>query len=194
MARYRYGSVLRDGNGCILASATVSVYLAGTTTAASIYTASSGGTAVNSVTTDTDGSFEFYVDESDYGYGQLFKLTGSLTGYTALSIDNVEVIKPNWTTSAGVLKFWTYQADALDDDGTVHLPSATSGFVLVACNGECGLWSVKADGTCSKVAGSTHTADTDSDGSLCVYDGGTYGVIRNRLGARGEIRAFYAYN
>jgi len=194
MARYRYGSVLRDGNGCILESATVSVYLAGTTTAASIYTASSGGTAVNSVTTDTDGSFEFYVDESDYGYGQLFKLTGSLTGYTALSIDNVEVIKPNWTTSAGVLKFWTYQADALDDDGTVHLPSATSGFVLVACNGECGLWSVTVAGACSKVAGSAHTAATDSDGNLCVYDGGTYGVIRNRLGTTGEIRAFYAYN
>ncbi|MFA5377782.1 MAG: hypothetical protein WC455_18675 [Dehalococcoidia bacterium] len=194
MARYRYGSVLRDGNGCILASATVSVYLAGTTTAASVYTASSGGTAVNSVTTDTDGSFEFYVDESDYGYGQLFKLSGSLTGYTALSIDNVEVVKPNWTTSAGTLKFWTYQADALADDGTVSLPDATSGILMVSCNAEGGVWVVQSSGAVAAIAGTTNTASTDSDGDLCLYDGGTGAVLKNRLGATGEIRALYAYN
>jgi hypothetical protein len=70
--RYIEQGIARDGSGRTVAGATVSVFLAGTSTPASIYTASTGGTAINSVTTGADGSFLFYVDDADYESGQLF--------------------------------------------------------------------------------------------------------------------------
>ncbi len=89
MSRYKYQDVVRDGNGVIISSATVSVYLAGTTTAASIYTASSGGTAVHSVTSGSDGVFYFYVDVSDYPTSQAFKLIISHNSFDPVTIDNM---------------------------------------------------------------------------------------------------------
>lgn len=194
MSRHLFKGVSRDGAGNVISGATVSVYLTGTTTAASVYTASTGGTAVNSVTSATSGAFTFYVDESDYGYGQLFDLSIAKTGYSTATWTGVEVIKLPWTTGAGTPKFYTYQADALADDGTITLPDATSGFALVSCNAECGLWGIQSDGTVTKISGSTNTAATDSDGDLCIYDGGTGAIVKNRLGATGEIRVFYMYN
>ena len=79
--RYKYQSTLKDGNGRVVASATVSAYLAGTTTAASVYTASSGGVAVNSVETDDSGLFYFWVDTGDYSRHQQFKTVSSRSGF-----------------------------------------------------------------------------------------------------------------
>lgn len=195
MARYAYKGTMRDGHGHVILSGTVSVYLAGTTTAASVYTASSGGTAVNSVTSSaTDGTFEFYVDESDYGYGQLFKIVLSKGGYTACTFDNIEIIKLPWTTNAGTPKFFTHQDSSIADDDYVDLPDATSGILVVSCNAECGQWVVQATGVVAKVAGSTNTSDTDSDGSISVFDNGTNARVRNRLGTAGKILIFYIYN
>lgn len=135
--RYYYKGLFRDGSGHPVLSGTASVYLAGTTTVASVYTTAVIVTAVNSVTSSTtDGTFEFYVDESDYGFGQKFKVVLSKSGYTSQTYDNLEILKLPWTTSAGTPKFWTYQADALADDATVTLPDATSGILFVSCNAE----------------------------------------------------------
>lgn len=195
MSRYYYKGLFRDGSGHPVLSGTASIYLAGTTTAASVYAASSGGTAVNSVTgSSTDGTFEFWVDESNYGYGQLFKVVLSKSGYTSQTYDNVSVLRLPWTTGAGVPKFYTYQADALADDGTVTLPDATSGFVFVSCNAECGMWGIQSNGTCTKIAGSTNTDNANTDAKLDVYDSGTGATVKNRLGTTGEIRIFYVYN
>uniref|UniRef100_A0A6M3IS72 Uncharacterized protein n=1 Tax=viral metagenome TaxID=1070528 RepID=A0A6M3IS72_9ZZZZ len=193
--RYYFKGLFRDGSGHPVLGGTASVYLAGTTTAASVYAASSGGVAVNSVTSSsTDGTFEFYVDESDYGYGQKFKVTLSKSGYTSQSYDNLEILKLPWTTSAGVPKFWTYQADALADLTSVNLPDATSGILLFSCNAECGLFLIQTNGTPTKVVGTTNTGTTDSGTVVAVLDIGTGASIKNRLGATGEIRAFYVYN
>jgi len=89
MARYCKTGIARDGHGNIISSATVSVYLAGTTTAASVYAASAGGTAVNSVTSGTDGSFTMFFDDTDYYQSQLFKLVMSKSGFTSTTYDNV---------------------------------------------------------------------------------------------------------
>ena len=90
--RYVYQGTSTDQNGAVIKSCTVSVYLAGTTTAASVYTASSGGTAVNSVTSDsTNGSFSFWVDTGDYATSQLFKITLSKTDFTSVSYDNLSI-------------------------------------------------------------------------------------------------------
>jgi hypothetical protein len=92
MARYVFQNTAVDGAGKILTSATVAVYLEDGTTAASIYTAESGGSAVNSVTTDsTNGSFSFFVDTGDYANTQKFKLTVSKTGYIDFTIDDIRI-------------------------------------------------------------------------------------------------------
>lgn len=92
MARYIYSGTTRDGAGKIIASATVAVYLAGTTTAASVYEAYSGGTAVNSVTSGTDGVFTFYVDDTTYTAGsQKFKIIMSKSGYTSQTYDYISI-------------------------------------------------------------------------------------------------------
>lgn len=97
-------------------------------------------------------------------------------------------------SGGGNIKCYTYQADALADDGVVNLPDATSGMVFVSCNGEAGMWSVTNAGVVVKIAGSTNTAAADTDTDLCVYDGGTYAIVKNRLGTTGEIRIMYYYN
>uniref|UniRef100_A0A6M3J6A5 Uncharacterized protein n=1 Tax=viral metagenome TaxID=1070528 RepID=A0A6M3J6A5_9ZZZZ len=91
MARYCKKGVARDGNGKIISSATVSFYLAGTTTVASVYAASAGGVAVNSVASGTDGVFTAFFDDTDYYQSQLFKLVMSKSGYTSVTYDNVIV-------------------------------------------------------------------------------------------------------
>ena len=91
MARYIYQGTFKDGNGRVVASGTISVYLAGTTTAANVYTASAGGSAVNSVTSDTDGHFLFYIDDGDYTSSQQFKIALSKTNFTTKTYDNIRI-------------------------------------------------------------------------------------------------------
>jgi hypothetical protein len=95
MARYVCQGTYRDGTGSIVTSGTVSVYLAGTTTAASVYTASSGGTAAGSVTTDDNGNFTFYVDTSDYAVSQRFKITLSKDGLNPATYDYILIFTPS---------------------------------------------------------------------------------------------------
>lgn len=89
--RFYYRGVTRDDNGNLLASCTVSAYLAGTTTPATIYALPVGGSGVNFVTSDTYGSFGLYVDDSDYSVTQMFKLTVSKTGFGTLTYDNINI-------------------------------------------------------------------------------------------------------
>jgi len=92
MARYIYQGTWKDGNGRVVTSGTVSVYLAGTATAASVYVAEVGGSPVNSVTSDsTDGSFSFWVDDSDYAQTQRFKITLSKTNFRSKSYDDLVI-------------------------------------------------------------------------------------------------------
>jgi hypothetical protein len=97
-------------------------------------------------------------------------------------------------SATGATFEFTYQADALADDGTVNLPDATSGVCFVTCNAEAGMWLVKNDGSVVRVAGSANTDAADTDAKLDIYDGGTYAIVKNRLGTTGEIRIIYFYN
>jgi len=93
MARHIYQGSSEDQNGTIIPSATISVFLAGTATAASIYTASAGGSPVNSVTSDSNGAFSFYVDDTDYISSQLFKITLTKTGFSSQTFDDIDIIE-----------------------------------------------------------------------------------------------------
>jgi parallel beta-helix repeat protein len=101
--RAYFKGITRDGAGNIIPSATVSVYEAGGTTAASIYTTLAGATAVNSVTSGTDGSFEFYISRFDYNRDTQFKLVISKTGYASITWDYISldnIILTTYTISA----------------------------------------------------------------------------------------------
>ena len=91
MARYKYQGHLRDGNGRVVSGATISVYDSGTTTAATIYKAASGGTSASSVETSSTGFFYFWLDSGDYTAGDRVKLTCTKSGFGSQTYDEVFV-------------------------------------------------------------------------------------------------------
>jgi len=100
MSRFKFQGTYKDGNGRVVGSSTtadstegtISVYLAGTTTAASVYAAESGGTAVNSVETDEYGHFYFWVDDTDYAVNQTFKIVLSHSNFESKTYDDVRIM------------------------------------------------------------------------------------------------------
>jgi len=104
MARYKYQGTFKDGNGRVVGTATtsdgvagtVSVYLAGTTTAASVYAAETGGVAVNSVSTDTHGYFYFWVDHDDYTCSQKFKIVLSHADFESKTYDDIHIMQADY--------------------------------------------------------------------------------------------------
>jgi len=91
--RYIYQNVVQDGRGNFVASATVTVTLAGGSTKASIYSALTGGTvdADGIITTGTDGTFAFFVDEDDYSHSQQFRIVWSKSGFTSETWDYIQI-------------------------------------------------------------------------------------------------------
>lgn len=88
--RHPISGTCRDTTtGQVRGSSTINVYLSGGNIPVSIYTASTGGTAVNSVTSDSLGKFLFYIDEDDYPLTQLFRIVSSKTGYDSITYDYI---------------------------------------------------------------------------------------------------------
>jgi len=82
---------------------------------------------------------------------------------------------------------------SIADDGTIVLPTAVFGMLEVFTDAEYMHVYITVDGTVTSVYASTNTATTDSDTNLCVYDGGTGAVIKNRLGATKTIKYRFLY-
>lgn len=125
MSRYAYQGNFTDGNGRAVDAGTVTCYLAGTSTGATIYTVSSGGSADSdsAVATNSAGYFIFYVDDVNYGPAQLFDVTLSKTAFVTVTIVNVRLI-PN--------------AAGLSVVATADLPAAAAaqnGRVVIEDNG-----------------------------------------------------------
>lgn len=91
MARYPLRGVIRDGNGKVVSSATVTVYESDTTTGATIYAAKTGGSAISSsqVSSDTNGNWICYVDSDDYPIVSLFDVVVSKSGYVSQTYEDV---------------------------------------------------------------------------------------------------------
>jgi hypothetical protein len=89
MARYSLFGTVQDGNGAAVASATVSILLADTTTVPTMYSAKSGGTIVTSATTDSKGYWLVYVDDGDYPLVTLFDISISKTGHVTTAYPDV---------------------------------------------------------------------------------------------------------
>jgi len=118
--RYRYYAVVQDLAGNVVSGASVSVYLAGTMTPATVYALPYGGVGNSTppqLVTGEDGVVEFWLEHSEYSYGQLFKLVIQKGDLTKV-IDNVQVI--NWATTP-------YTVDAVGaSDGQVVVFDVTS--------------------------------------------------------------------
>jgi len=124
MARYSKNGIFTDGNGRVVTSGTISVFLAGTSTAASIYTAATGGSAVNSVTSDsTEGNFIFYVDLDDYAPDQLFDITLSKTDFKSKTYSNVRIFTDNGDSQAETA---TAAAPTLKPYGSTSIDSSSN--------------------------------------------------------------------
>jgi len=79
------------------------------------------------------------------------------------------------------------------DDGTITLDTGVVGILTVWVEDEYMRVYVNSDGAITSLEGSTNTAITDSDTDLCVYDGGTGAVIKNRLGASKTVGYTFDY-
>jgi len=90
--RHLYQEEAQDEYGNAIGGATITVYLAGSTALADVYGGFSGGSAVNTVESGTDGKFSFYVDDSEYVPSQRFKIVVSKSGYTSTTWDYLEII------------------------------------------------------------------------------------------------------
>jgi hypothetical protein len=83
-----------DATGLPLASATVTVYLAGTLTLAIAYADETTGVALtgSQTTTDSTGNFIFWVDPEDYSNTQQFKVIVTKAGYTDKVYDDIQIM------------------------------------------------------------------------------------------------------
>lgn len=79
------------------------------------------------------------------------------------------------------------------DDGTITLATGVYGLLDVWVSGEYMRVYVGSDGAVTSIYGSANTAVTDSDTDLCVYDGGTGAIIKNRLGSTKTVKYIYSY-
>src|SRR5574343_1175528 len=87
--RLKYTGIARSTGGAVLGFATVTIYLAGTTTPANVYEASTGGDSVTSVTSDSNGRWTFYADVADYAFTQEYKVVVTKDGYSTITLDNI---------------------------------------------------------------------------------------------------------
>ena len=86
--RQHYLGRVRNTYGTVQEDIDVSIYLAGTVSAAIVYTVASGGVAITvapQIQSDSDGLIDFYLDES-YGSSQLFDIKIGDKTYENVSI------------------------------------------------------------------------------------------------------------
>jgi len=92
--RFRYYMVVQDLAGNVVDGASVYVYLAGTSTPATVYqtrTSSQGINTLPQVSSLQDGSVVFWVDSNDYSYGQLFDIVVQKDSFS-FSLNDVQII------------------------------------------------------------------------------------------------------
>ena len=89
MSVYRLHGYNPDGNGAVIADATVNIYLAGGTTTITCYEEFAATTLISGsvVTTDDSGDWECFVKDSDYVSGTQFKTVSTKAGYISKTQD-----------------------------------------------------------------------------------------------------------
>lgn len=99
------------------------------------------------------------------------------------TIEDIEDIDNTYDLTYQSDKRYTRQiSQSVADDGTITLTTSKTGILRVFTDSEYAECFIKADGTVTLLYNSANVANTDSDTNLCIYDGGTGAVIKNRLG------------
>ena len=127
--RYAYQGHYKDGIGHVVGGGTITVYLAGTSTLASVYAANTGGSPVNSVTSNTDtGYFIFYVDTEDYNSTQLFDITLSKTNYKSQTYSYRAILPKTIVTDPYVdVRAYGAVGDGTDDSTVIQSTLTVAG-------------------------------------------------------------------
>ena len=122
--RVKFYGVIQDNEGNIVQGASISVYLAGTTNGATIYSSPSGGTGNSNppqTSSGSDGRVEFWLEPSDYDFGTLFDIKIDY-GQTSKTIYNQDIIK--WFSGEsnkwdGARKYVSTSDPSGGDDGDI---------------------------------------------------------------------------
>ena len=93
MARYKGQGISRDQYGNTIPQATITVYLTGTLTLATIYSSSVGGSPITGsyVTSDNFGFYSFWIDRLSYSYSQKFRITVAKAGIDTKIYDDINI-------------------------------------------------------------------------------------------------------
>lgn len=86
-------TIIDIDTGAVIVGAVGTIRLAGTSTAATIYAAASGGSAISGsqVTSDSRGEIEFFIDNANYSTNNLFDIYVTATNYNPFTITNLQV-------------------------------------------------------------------------------------------------------
>lgn len=124
MARYKYRGVVLDHAGNAISGADISVYLAGTATVATVHATEVSADTLNTtpqVSTDSNGYYEFWVDDGEYDTDQRFKINIA-SGSLSFEEDEVFVFPKfainalNWDNKGlNYLKNSMYSGELFDD-------------------------------------------------------------------------------
>lgn len=85
MPRHKFKAIVADASGNVQDSANVSVFEEDGITPATVYDVITGGVAIDTdpqVQTDSNGYFEFWIDDADYSLGDLFVVTVEKGSYS----------------------------------------------------------------------------------------------------------------
>jgi hypothetical protein len=118
--KYKYYLVIQDSQGNVISGANVSVYLAGTTTPATVYgsnTASTGTNTAPQVTSSANGAVAFWLDSNDYTSEQLFDISIT-SGSLNASLSNVQIIVWDAVNATNATKLSTARNISTSGDAT----------------------------------------------------------------------------
>jgi hypothetical protein len=150
------------------------------------------GDGVTKLTVNKDGKISApTTDLTGVTDGNIPYMAAAATGFADSPISRVGAK----TIAIGGLNM-IQSSETVADDGTVALATGVTGwgFVQAGDNEQWIQFAFTAAGAVSIIANSALGVNTDSDGCLCVYDGGDGIVIKNRLGGSKTVRYVIYYS
>jgi hypothetical protein len=188
-----------DTIGYMIASAIVpdSAGDAGTATLADSATNAVNADLADSATNAVNADLADYASLIDSTYCYEYLSADTIQACSPLVLDATRVGITADTLKVGDLTMITY-SDSLADDASLSLPGGVSGYGWVKADTigerEAMFFLFDADGTITKLTSSTTNTDSaDTDDKLCVYDGGSYGIVKNRLAGTRKVRIHIEY-
>lgn len=181
----------------------------GTIDGATIGAASASTIVGTTITANTglvpDANDGAYIGQPGTAFSDVFLASGGVINWD--SSDVTITHSANTLAFAGATSGYTFDAslvvkslinaqssESVNDDATITLATGVAGVLEVWTEAEYMRCYVDTAGTVISIYASTNTAIADTDGNLCVYDGGTGAVIKNRLGSTKTVRYNYIYS